>query len=93
MSIELVLIALMLVASLNFARHFVALRRLSLEPYVRDPEFKAIFALLAVSIVVIAAILTWHSSYPTFFVTLRHSMFHVVSAATTTGLFTQNVDA
>jgi trk system potassium uptake protein TrkH len=92
-SIELVLIALMLVACLNFARHFVALRRLSLEPYTRDPEVKAIFALLGVSIVVIAVILTWHSTYPTFFVALRHAMFNVVSAATTTGLVTQNVDS
>src|SRR3569833_795613 len=36
-AIEFVLIALMLVASLNFARHFVALRRLSLEPGARGP--------------------------------------------------------
>jgi trk system potassium uptake protein len=92
-SIELVLIALMLVACLNFARHFVALRRLSVEPYKRDPELKAIFALLGVSVVVIAVILSWHSTYPTFFVALRHALFNVVSAATTTGLVTQNVDA
>jgi trk system potassium uptake protein len=91
--IELVLVALMLVASLNFARHFVALRRLSLEPYKRDPEVKAIFAVLALSIVVIAAILTWHATYRSFFVALRHSIFNVVSAATTTGLVTQDVNA
>jgi trk system potassium uptake protein TrkH len=91
-SIELVLIALMLIASLNFARHFVALRRLSLEPYTRDPEFRSIFALLGVSVVVIALILTWHNSYRSFFVSLRHAAFNVVSMATTTGLVTQNVD-
>ena len=38
-AIEFVLIVLMFVASLNFARHFVALRRLSLQAYTRDPEF------------------------------------------------------
>jgi trk system potassium uptake protein TrkH len=92
-SIELVLIALMLVASLNFARHFVALRRLSLQPYTRDPEVRAISAVLGGSVVVIALILTWHSTYPTFFVAFRHALFNVVSAATTTGLITQNVDA
>ena len=92
-SVELVLIALMLVASLNFARHFVALRRLSLQPYAGDPELKVIFVVLGVSVVTIAAILTWHSTYPTFFIALRHAIFNVVSAATTTGLVTQNVDA
>jgi trk system potassium uptake protein TrkH len=92
-SIELVLIALMLVASLNFARHFVALRRLSVQPYLRDPEFKAIFAVLSLSVVVIAMLLTWHSTYPGFLVAFRHAIFNVVSVATTTGLVTQNVDA
>lgn len=91
--IELVLIALMLIASLNFARHFVALRRLSLQPYIRDPEFRAIFAVVGASVVVIAVILTWHETYPTFFIALRHAAFNVVSMATTTGLVTQNVDA
>jgi trk system potassium uptake protein len=91
--IELVLVALMLVASLNFARHFVALRRLSLQPYLRDPELKAIFAVLGVSVVVIAALLASHSTYPTFFVAFRHAIFNVVSVATTTGFVTQDVDA
>jgi trk system potassium uptake protein len=91
-SVELVLVALMLVASLNFARHFVALRRLSLQPYAGDPELRAIFAVLGVSVVVIALILAWHSTYPTFFVALRHAIFNVVSMATTTGLVTQDVD-
>ena len=46
-AIELVLMVLMLVASLNFARHFVALRRLSLETYPHDPEVRAILVVLA----------------------------------------------
>lgn len=92
-SIEFVLIALMLIASLNFARHFVALRRLSLQPYIRDPEFKAICAVLGVSVVAIAVLLWWHQTYPTFFTSFRHAAFNVVSIATTTGLVTQNVNA
>ena len=35
---------LMVIAALNFARHFVALRRSSLETYKKDPECRAIFA-------------------------------------------------
>jgi trk system potassium uptake protein TrkH len=89
-AIELVLILLMFVSSLNFARHFIALRRLSLQTYTRDPECKAIFALLATSVVVIAILLTWHGVYPSFWTSLRHSAFNVVSMATTTGFVTQD---
>jgi trk system potassium uptake protein TrkH len=88
--IELVLTALMIVASLNFARHFVALRRLSLQPYRQDPECRAIFIVLAASVIGIAALLTWHGRYPGFFISLRHATFNVVSMATTTGLVTED---
>jgi len=43
--------------------------------------------------VVIAVLLWWHSTYPSFLISLRHAAFNVVSMATTTGLVTQNVDA
>ena len=91
--IELVLIALMVIASLNFARHFIALRQLSLEPYKSDPECKAIFAILAVSVVGIAVLLTQHGVYPAFMSSLRHSAFNVVSQATTSGLVTEDYQA
>ena len=80
----------MLIASLNFARHIVALRRLSLEPYRQDPECKAIFAILSVSVVGIAVLLTSHGVYPDFMVALRHAAFNVVSQATTSGLTSQD---
>jgi trk system potassium uptake protein TrkH len=89
-AIEFVLIVLMLIASLNFARHFIALRRMSLQTYTRDPECKSIFIILSASVVGIAALLTWHGVYSTFFTALRHSAFNVVSMATTTGLVTQD---
>jgi trk system potassium uptake protein TrkH len=81
---------LMLVASLNFARHFIALRRLSLQPYRAEPEFRAIFIILASSIVLIAALLTWHGRYATFGQSLCHAAFNVISVATTSGLITQD---
>jgi trk/ktr system potassium uptake protein len=89
-AIEFVLIVLMFIASLNFARHFIALRRLSLQTYTRDPEFKAIFGILLASVIVIAGLLTWHGVYPGFMTSLRHSAFNVVSMATTTGFVTQD---
>jgi trk system potassium uptake protein len=92
-AIELTLIALMLIASLNFARHIVAVRRLSLEPYRQDPECKAIFAVLSVSVVGIALLLASRGVYPEFMVALRHSAFNVVSQATTSGLTTEDYES
>jgi trk system potassium uptake protein TrkH len=91
-AVELTLIALMLIASLNFARHIVAVRRLSLEPYRKDAECKAIFAVLSVSVVGIAALLASRGVYPEFLVALRHSAFNVVSQATTSGLTTEDYE-
>jgi trk system potassium uptake protein TrkH len=79
-----------LISSLNFARHFIALRRLSLQSYKYDPEFKAIMVILSVSVVGIAVLLRWHGVYPTFIAALRHSAFNVVSMATTAGFVTQD---
>ncbi len=89
-AIEFVLVVLMLIASLNFARHFVALRQLSLETYKKDPEVKAIFVTLSLSVIGIAAVLSWHAVYPDFLQSLRAATFNVVSQATTSGLTTQD---
>jgi trk system potassium uptake protein TrkH len=89
-AIEFVLMVLMIIASLNFARHFIALRRLSMEPYKGDPESKAILWLLGLSVVGVAVLLWWREVYPTFFVAFRHAAFNVVSMATTTGLVTED---
>jgi trk system potassium uptake protein len=89
-AIELVLMVLMVVAALNFARHFVALRRLSLETYKADPEARAIFALLGLSVVGIAVLLSWHDVYPSLLQCLRYAAFTVISQATTSGLTTED---
>ena len=85
-AVELTLAALMFVAALNFARHFIALKRLSLDTYRVDPECRAIFAILSASVVAVAALLTWHGVYPGLMTALRHSAFNVISQATTSGL-------
>ena len=84
-AIEIVLIVLMLVASLNFSRHFMALRGRTLAPYRNDSEAKVIFLLVGGSVLAVAALLTAHSTYPDFFGALRASAFNVVSVATTAG--------
>ncbi len=89
-AIEAVLMVLMVVAALNFARHFVALRRLSLEAYKTDPEARALFAVLGASVLGIALLLSWHGVYPDFIACLRNAAFNVISQATTSGLTTQD---
>ncbi len=89
-AIELVLMALMVIAALNFARHFVALRRLSLETYKADPEVRAILLVLGLSVAGITALLSWHGVYPDFLTSLRNAAFNTISQATTSGLTTQD---
>ncbi len=92
LAIEMVMCVLMVAASLNFARHFVALRRLTLQPYRKDPEARAIAAVLGVSIVGITLLLYFEGTYPVFFSALRHATFNVISMATTSGFVTENFD-
>jgi hypothetical protein len=89
-AIELVLMALMVIAALNFGRHIIALRRLSLATYRQDPEAKGIFAILAVSVLGVSTLLAAHGVYPDFLVALRHAAFNVISQATTSGLTTED---
>ena len=90
--IELVLIVLMLVATLNFSRHFVAVRSRTLEPYRKDSEGKVLLLLLGFSVVIVTVLLTTTRQYPSALDALRHAAFNVVSVATTTGFVSQNYD-
>jgi len=90
--VEFVLIVFMLIAATNFARHFVAFRRLTLEPYRTDPELKARMLLLAASIVLIAVVVHLSGQYGDLFNAIRHVTFTVVSVATTTGFVTEDYE-
>jgi trk system potassium uptake protein TrkH len=93
LAVELILIGLMFLAAMNFARHFVALRGLSFRPYLRDTEAKAVVSLLLLSIVGIALLLWVSGTFPTFPESLRHAAFNVTSVATTTGFASENYGA
>ena len=91
-TIEFVLIVFMVAASMNFARHFIAFRKLSLDPYRTDPEGKALLALLAFSVVAVTLVLVVHRTYPSVPEALRHAAFNVVSMASTTGFVSQDFE-
>jgi trk/ktr system potassium uptake protein len=84
-AIEAVAIAFMLIAAMNFATHFLAWRRASLQAYRKDPEAKAMIAVLALAVLIVAGYLVLTGVYEDFGTALRYSAFNVVSLATTTG--------
>jgi len=86
--VELVLIAFHIVAAMNFATHFLAVRGRSLRVYGRDPEAKAIVAVIAVSCVGAAVYLLLTGTYSDFGTALRYASFNVVTLATTCGFAT-----
>jgi trk system potassium uptake protein TrkH len=89
-SIEVVLTVFQLIAAINFATHFVALRKRSLFPYIDDREARAFLALVLGSCVMTAAVL-WHTgTYPDFFTALRHASFNLVTIATDCGFASQD---
>lgn len=84
-AIEAVLIVFMILAAMNFATHFLALRAKSLRPYWLDTEGMSTVGLIVVSCVGIAGFLWWQGTYPSFWTALRHASFNLVSLATDCG--------
>ena len=84
-TIEAVAIVFMLIAGINFARYFVVWRTRSLMPLVRCVETRAYLVVVAGSIALITIYLVAHEEYGSFGEAFRHTAFHVVSLATTTG--------
>lgn len=91
-NIEFVLIVLMVAASMNFSRHFMAFRQMTLRPYFEDSEAKAIVVAMSLSVIGVAILLTLRGTYPDFMLSLRHSAFNVVAMASTTGFVSQDYD-
>jgi trk system potassium uptake protein TrkH len=89
-AIEVVLMVFMLVACLNFATHFLAVRRRSVDAYRRDPEARWVFVWLGVSITLLTVVVYRAGLYPSVGETLRHVAFATISMASTTGFVTED---
>ncbi len=89
--IDWLLVLFMFVASMNFALHFLALRRATAQVYLHDPELK-LFAILLLGISLLITALLWQQGvYETFWESLRYAAFHAVSYTTTTGFTAADV--
>jgi trk system potassium uptake protein TrkH len=88
--IEAVLTVFQLIAAINFATHFIAIRKHSFKPYAVDMEARAFLALVLGSCVVSAAVLWQNGTYADFWIALRHATFNLVTIATDCGFATQD---
>lgn len=85
-AIEAVLIVFMLLAGMNFATHFLALRSRSVNPYKHDMEAMPFLVLIIGSCIGIALYLSWQGTYDNYWSALRHVSFNLVSVGTDCGL-------
>jgi trk system potassium uptake protein TrkH len=83
--IELVLMLFMLIAAMNFATHFMALRKGNFVLYARDPEAQYMLMVIVASCVGIAIFINFNGVYGSLPESLRYASFGVVSLATTGG--------
>ena len=88
--IEIVLTVFQLLAAMNFATHFLALKKHSFKPYIKDIEVRGMLFVVLSSCLIAASVL-WHNGvYPDFMTSLRHATFNLVTMATTSGFRTQD---
>ncbi|MCA1778294.1 MAG: TrkH family potassium uptake protein [Xanthomonadaceae bacterium] len=89
--IDWLLVVFMFIASMNFAWHFLALRRATAQVYLNNPELK-LFGLLLLVISLLITVLLWQQEvYESFWESLRYAVFQAVSYTTTTGFATADV--
>lgn len=90
LTIEIVLTLFQLLAAMNFATHFLALKRGSFSPYFKDIEVRGMLFVILTSCVMTAGVLWHNDTYPDFWTCLRHATFNLVTVATTSGFMTQD---
>jgi trk system potassium uptake protein TrkH len=86
--IEAVAVVFMIIAGANFALHFRAWHRMSLDPYRGDAEFRTYVLLLGLVALVTSLYLYLSGTYGNLLESARHGVFQSVSIGTTTGFTT-----
>jgi trk system potassium uptake protein TrkH len=87
-AVETIAVIFMLLAGINFAIHFTAWRRVSLRPYLRDPEVKTYFTVLLISAVIASIDLYVSGTFNTLTASIHYGLFQAVSIGTTSGFTT-----
>ena len=89
-SIEVVLTIFQLLAAINFATHFVALKKHNFNPYIDDREARAFLTLIISSCLFTAWLLWDEGTYPDYLTALRYASFNLVTIATDCGFSNQD---
>jgi trk system potassium uptake protein TrkH len=89
-AIEAVAVVFMLLAGVSFAMYFAAWRKRSLRGLWASVEVRAYLGCIAGAVLLISAYIHAGGQYPTYAEAFRHTVFHVVSVATTTGYASQD---
>lgn len=92
-AVDLIAIAFMFAAGINFSLHFFAWRFVQVKHYAADPEFRAYTKMLLVLSLIVAASLAWSNTYGSISDSVINGVFQAVSIATTTGFTTANYSA
>ncbi len=88
--LEWVAVVFMLFSGINYATHFMFIRSRSLRHYAHDPEAGWFIGVLLVSVIILANYLWKEGAFGNMHESMRHTLFHVVSVATTSGFSTQD---
>lgn len=91
-TVEFILIVFMVIAALNFATHFVALRTYDVRAYWRDVEARGVIGLIVTSCFGVALYVWLEGTYEDYPTALRHVSFNLVSMATDCGFASQDFD-
>lgn len=83
--IELIAVVFMLISGVNFALHFVAVRRRTVAHYAQDPEFNTYMLMQAVVIGGVVLYLLASNVYESGLDAMVKGLFQAVSISTTTG--------
>jgi len=86
--LEIAVAVFALIAGINFATHFAALRGRSLASYRHDPEIRWFLGFVLLSGLVLAVLLWQRDVFLDFPSALRHAVFNTISVATTLGFAT-----
>ncbi|MDF1757450.1 MAG: potassium transporter TrkG [Legionellaceae bacterium] len=89
--IRLIASLFMLLGGTNFALHFVAFKKMSLNGYRRDDEFRFYLGIILAASIFFTYNLARHADYGYNFHTIVSSVFTTISLATTTGFGLENV--
>jgi trk system potassium uptake protein TrkH len=83
--VEAVAMVFMMLSGVNLLLYFAVWRARSPMPLLRNAEALAFYGVIGGSIALITAYLVYFGEYPRWADALRHTAFHVISVATTTG--------